>query len=147
MPFIDLNPPSGGGGPSAGDATVTFSAICLSSDTIGDVVYISADKSGSFYEVAKVDIFTTTKMPAIGIIIQKLTSTTCIVLSIGEVVGLYTGLTPNSTLFADLLSRLSESAPSAPLTGIALVQAMARSLSSDTILVNTAHTPTVRVSG
>jgi len=98
MPFIDLNFPTDGG---PGEATVTFQAVCLSGDAIGDVVYISGNQVGPYFQVAKVDITTLNKMPAVGVIIQKLTSTTAVVMSIGEVAGLYTGLTPNSTLFVD----------------------------------------------
>jgi hypothetical protein len=142
MPIIDLLFTAA----QIGDATVTFDALCLSTDQLGDVVYISGDKIGSYYQVAKVDITTTTKMPAIGIIVQKLTSTTCVVMYSGEVTGLYTGMTPGETMFANSSSQLSETPPGAPTTGIVAVQAIAYSLSSDTIVVKP-ELPTIRVSG
>lgn len=146
MPFIDLNPPSGSG-VTPGDATITFSAICPSSLIVGDVVYISGDKSGSFFTVDKVDITTTTKMPAIGVIITKPTSTTATVMALGKIVGLYTGLTPNANLFPDSSGRLTETPVVSPSTGIRLVQHVARALSSDTLLIKIEDPPFVRVSG
>jgi hypothetical protein len=144
MPFIDLNPHCGPGG-QPGDATITFNAICLSTDEVGDVCYISGDRIGSYHQVTKVDITTTTKMPAIGIIIQKLTATTCLVMTSGELVGLYTGLTPGKMLFVGDDSRLTESAPGGPAIGIKQVQAVAYALASDTILVEK-KLPCIRVS-
>lgn len=144
MPFIDLNI-GGGPGVTPGDATVTFTAITPSSVAAGDVVYISGDAVGGLHQVDKVDIFTTTKMAAVGVVTQKLTSTTGIVMCAGEVSGLYTGLTPNAILFPDASSRLSETAPGSPAVGIVNVQPMAHVLTSDTIFIRV-EVPTRRVS-
>jgi len=145
MPFIDLNPGFASGTPP-GDATVTFDGIFPAATSVGDVVYISGDKIGSYYQVDKADIYTIIKMPAIGVIIQKYTSTTGRILCSGEVTGIYAGLTPGKMLFVNAASRLDEAAPGSPTTGIVNVQPLAYSLSSDTIFLKP-ESPTRRVSG
>ena len=142
MPFIDLNI---AGGVTPGDATVTFTAVCPTSVSLGDVVYISGDKVGGMHQVDKVDITSFLKMPAIGIVIQKLTSTTAVIICSGEVAGVYGSLMPGKTYFADSNARLISTAPGSPSTGVQFVQAVAYSLASDTLFVRI-HKPLVRVS-
>ena len=96
MPFIDLN--IGGPGITPGDATVTFTALCPVDLEVGDVVYVSGDKVGGLYQVDRVDITTTLKMPAAGIVVQKLTSTSALILSLGEIGGVYIDLVPGHQL-------------------------------------------------
>jgi len=145
MPFIDLNI-GGGSGVTPGDATVTFTALTPSSVAAGDVVYISGDAVGGLHQVDKVDITTTIKMPAVGVVTQKLTSTTGIVMCAGEISGLYTGLTPNAILWPDATAKLSETAPGPPGVGLVNVQPMAHVLTSDTIFLRV-QVPSRRVSG
>ena len=142
MPFIDLNITDGA---AAGDATVTFTAVCPTSVSLGDVVYVSGDKTGGMYQVDKVDITSFLKMPAAGVVIQKLTSTTAVIMCNGEVTGIYGSLTPGKTYFADSNARLSSTAPGSPSTGVQFVQAIAYSLASDTLFIRV-HKPLVRVS-
>jgi hypothetical protein len=142
MPFIDLNISSGSFVP--GDATVTFSAVCPSSLIVGDVVYISGDKTGGFYQVDKVDITSFLKMPAAGIVVQKLTSTSAVIMCSGEVTGTFTGLIPGKTYFINTSSQISTVAPGAPIVGVRFVQSVGYALSSDTLFIDL-HSPMIRV--
>ena len=56
--------------PQAGNSAY-FSALCDSSDAVGQAVYIFGDKVGSLYQVRRVDITNRTKFPARGIIVEK----------------------------------------------------------------------------
>jgi len=123
-----------GGGTSLGGAQ-TFSAQCLSSDAVGHVVYISGDKTGGFYQVTKVDIDDNNKMPALGIIVSKQSSTECTVQTSGRVESFTTGLTPNNYLFISTSSTLTQNRPANPSTGIRWIQIVAQAMSSTDILI------------
>ena len=71
-----------------------YQAACMLTDQVGDAVYIRAQANGA-YKVAKCDPTTPAKMPAWGVIIQKVGFTSCVVQTEGEVRNIYTGLTPN----------------------------------------------------
>lgn len=90
----------GGGGPIAEDV---FSASCSVSDLVGDFVYMNAG-----LDVRKVDITDDTpprKIPAVGVIIEKPTTTTCKVQTAGICDGIYAGLTPNAAYWVGTDSR------------------------------------------
>lgn len=142
MPFIDLQ--IGGSGFSPGDATVTLTVICPAELNAGDVVYISGDKIGNSFQVDKVDITSFIKMPVAGIISQKLTSTTAVVMCSGELTGVFNALTPGATYYVDINGEISTAAPGSPTVGIRFVQAVAYALSSDTLHVRIQH-PRIRV--
>lgn len=142
MPFIDLN--ISNSNVVADNTTVTFTGLCLSTITPGDVVYISGSKAGGLIQVDKVDITTTLKMPAVGIVIEKLTSTTAIILCSGEVKGVYSCLDPGKTYFVNQNARLDKSLSPYPRSGIQYIQAIAYSLSFDSLFVRI-HLPTIQV--
>ena len=50
--------------------------VCLSSDAPGDCVYVSGPAVSGTMQVAKADITTIAKMPAIGVLLSKDTATT-----------------------------------------------------------------------
>ena len=99
-------------------------AFCLSSDSVGRFVYISGDRVGKTYTVCTVDPLVRAKMPAIGLIIQKYTTTKCVVQLFGEVRGIFTGLTPGHYVFIGLSGELV-SAPVDPPVGRFLFHQMA----------------------
>lgn len=91
---------------------------CLSGDAVGDAVYISAAST-----VAKADADDTSKIPAIGLIISKQSSTSCTVRVSGLVTGL-TSLTAGSIYYlsttAGAITATAPSAPNAVPIGIAV---------------------------
>jgi hypothetical protein len=56
-----------------------FDAICGAGDTVGSGVYVSGSLVGGVPTVSTVDITDPAKMPAIGVIVSKASSTTCFV--------------------------------------------------------------------
>ena len=76
-----------------------FRAACLSTDQVGHCVYIRAgvDVEGN-YRVGKANPALESKMPAVGVIIEKLDATTCRVKRFGELTG-FSGLLPGKMLF------------------------------------------------
>jgi len=68
-------------------------ATCTALEAVGDLVYISAAKTGADYTVRKVDITDFTKMPAVAVVIYKLSPTRAVIQFQGET-GLFTGLSP-----------------------------------------------------
>jgi len=67
-------------------------AFCSALEVVGDCVYIYDDKVTEKPVVRKCDIFDLTKMPAIAIITEKITTTECKIKKIGEVSG-FSGFT------------------------------------------------------
>ena len=116
-------------------------AFCFSTDAVGDFVYIMGNKVGVNYQVTKVDIDTTSKMPAVGVIISKSSPTDCVVQVAGVVRGLYSGLVYNKRQFIGSDSRPA-TAFVRPLSNFRLVQVLGIAISSDEILLRF-ETPTV----
>lgn len=89
-------------------------AICASTDNIGDFVYVNGGKVGAKYSVTKVDVTQRATMPAIAVITGKLNSTECVIQFQGEVPNIYTGLTPGKLYFVGVDGRPS---PTSPVAG------------------------------
>lgn len=86
-----------------GDSTpTTFSATCPSGASVGDLVYVS-----SAGYVTPVDITDVAKVPAVGCILSKSSSTSCLVQTAGLAGGLYSGLTAGAMYYSGLSSRPS----------------------------------------
>lgn len=115
-------------------------ADCPAATAVKNVVYIAADEVGGVYQVDLVDIDSGTTWPALGVVIRKLTTTRCVVQVGGEMVGVYSGLTPGKQLFVNGVSELTHVVPSRPATGVRSVYPMAIALSNDALLLR-AHWP------
>jgi len=76
-------------------------AECLPSDGVGSMVYKTGTQVGGRYQVASCDPSSVDKMPAFGMLIEKLDSTTGIIQRRGIVQSVYSGLTPGERLFVD----------------------------------------------
>jgi len=110
-------------------------ADCLISDSVGDMVRISSDAIGGVYQVTKINIVSfPTELP-LGMVIAKLTATRCVVQVGGEVVGIYTGLTPGRQLFIDEVGKLSHVVPTHPGSGVKSVHPAAQALSADALFL------------
>jgi hypothetical protein len=95
-------------------ARATVSVVCDSADLIGNAVYISGDAVSNKYSVCTADPIDSAKMPAIGVLWTKKTSTTGTVRLFGELKNVYTGLTPGAPLYVGLDSRLTHTPPVNP---------------------------------
>jgi hypothetical protein len=76
----------------------TFEADCPEAVGLGDWVYVTGPTIGGRYQVAQADVSTLDKMPALGVVTQKPTSTTCRVQWEGEAAG-FSGLTPRRVYY------------------------------------------------
>jgi hypothetical protein len=101
---------SGGGTPVTPTNANTFVGPCLSSAALGDLVYIAS----AGMAVRKADPVDYLKLPSVGCIIEKETSTIAVVQTSGIVTSPYTGLTPGRSYFVGLDGRpaLTPPAPS-----------------------------------
>jgi hypothetical protein len=79
----------------------TFTANCPSGALVGDMVYISGDQIGGFYQVGLCDIREDNKR-TVGMIVEKQSPTQCTVQKSGDVTNLYSGLTPGRQIFLGL---------------------------------------------
>lgn len=84
---------------------------CQTTDLVGDLVYVFASNK----VVKKADVGDYFGMPAIGIIINKVTTTRALVQIAGLVKGLYTDLQPGRLYFVGSDSRPSYLPPMTPM--------------------------------
>jgi hypothetical protein len=115
-------------------ASPFFQAYCFSTDAVGDLVYIMGPKLGVYYQVAKVDIDDPAKMPAVGVIIAKVSPTECVVQTDGIVRGFYSGLVTGRPAFAGIDARATTTFVR-PTSGYRLLQIVGVSLSSMDLLL------------
>jgi hypothetical protein len=88
----------------------SFSASCLSTDAVGSAVYISGDSIGGIPQVTTADPTDYTKMPAMGVILSKGTTTSCQVGYLGAIS--ISGLTPNARYHVGLGGSVVQAVPS-----------------------------------
>lgn len=110
-------------------------ADCLASDEIGDMVRISADAVSGVYQVTTINIVSTPTELPLGMIIAKLTATSCVVQVGGEIIGVYTGLTPGKQLFIGSDGKLTHAVPTHPGSGVKSVHLAAQALSTDALFL------------
>jgi hypothetical protein len=103
-------------------------ANCLPGDGVGALVYITGDRVGKYYQVATADPSDRAKMPAVGMIVQKVDATACVVQFEGSVEGVYSSLTPGELLFTGDGGGLDDEMPTAAAN---YVQPVGASLGSD----------------
>lgn len=82
--------------PVAGKVPVPLyeSADCLAGDVVGNLVYCTGVPVAGVLQVAKADPNTVGKHPAFAVIVEKPTSTTCVIQCSGKSPDLYAGLSP-----------------------------------------------------
>jgi len=120
-----------------------FLANCQTGDSVGDLVYSSGGMVGGYYTVTKVDISDPSKMPAVGMIVAKVSPTICVVQVGGEIKDIYSGFVPGRHCFVGTDARLTQVVPTAPPTGVRYSQPAAYAIASNVLLFR-AELPTVR---
>jgi len=86
-------------------------AVCTAAEVVGDLVYISGAKVGADYSVRTADNTLTAKMPAIGVIVAKISSTRALIQLQGETT-LFTGLTPGTVYWVGDTGQPTSTPPS-----------------------------------
>jgi hypothetical protein len=127
-----------GGGTSTDPNIVQ--ANCLSTDLVGDLVYVTGPMVGGRVQVTKTNITDRAKVPVLGLLASKTSDTVCTVRVAGSVSGLYSGLIPQGRVFAGDNGRLVQTLPSRPSSGIKFIQPMGIAISSDTVLLRIGET-------
>lgn len=90
-----------------------FQANCLSTDDFGMFVYVTGPAIGGVPQVAKADIMTAGKYPAVGVIVEKSSATLCLVHVLGELDVSPAILTPGRPYYVGLDAFLTSTAPTA----------------------------------
>jgi len=121
-----------GGSGTSSSGVSTFNGVCLATDAVGDFMYVS----GTAKNVAKVDITQYSKVPAVGCIINKPTTTTCVIQTSGIVEGIYTGFTPGKICVAGMNARPTSTAPTASVGGSLFIQTLGVALDTNALLVS-----------
>jgi len=98
-----IEAPRGGGS----SALIDF-AECLGSNLVGDWVYIRDIVLGGKYRVDTAIPSNPTKVPAAGIIIEKIDETNCKVQWFGKLKGIVTGLNPGKILYLGAAGKTSQ---------------------------------------
>jgi hypothetical protein len=131
--WVDIG--TGGGG---GSAVEFFDANCLASDMVGDLVRISGTEAGGLATVTTCDVTNPVTMPAVGIIVGKITTTVCTIQRFGRVslasIGV-ANLIPGRRYFVGYNGRPLEVPPStyASPSGFAMVQVIGVATGTSTL--------------
>jgi hypothetical protein len=107
----------------------TFDSSCQAGDAVGNLVYSKADD-----EVETIDITDSSKMPAVGIILEKITATTCVVQTFGPYE--IAGLTPGQRYWAGAAGTPSNLFPTASPGGIAIAQVIGFAHTTDELILD-----------
>lgn len=108
---------------------------CPSSTSVGDLVYITSAATNR-YEVDTVDVTDYNKVPAVAVITKKISASLALAQFLGEVKGVFLGLSPGKTYFIGLDGKPSLSPPVAPPPSKTYVQSIGVALDSDTLYIN-----------
>lgn len=85
---------------------------CLASDEVGDCVRVTGAEVAGRVQVTKVDPTVPDTDQAVGIIVDKIDTTTCIVMLNGMMRDVYTGLVPGKRYWIGSDSKLTDVRPS-----------------------------------
>ena len=128
----------------SGTGFIEYEASCPATVAVDDFVYVTGPSVGGKIQIDTVDITSTATMPAIGIVIDKITPLLCVVRVSGEVVPAAV-LTPGKRYFIDSGGKPTETVPSPPTGGKAGVQAAAYALDTNRLLLTLDQMPIFRV--
>lgn len=110
-------------------------ATCQATDQVGDLVYISGDSTAGVIQVTKVDITDYSKMPGVGAIISKSSSTQCMILRYGILS--VSGLIPGRTYFVGFDGTPTATRPVVVVVGQkAFVQVIGVAMDSSRLMLN-----------
>lgn len=121
-----------------------FEADCLATDAIGHFVRITGAEVMGVAQVTKVDVTVSGQYPACGVIVEKPTSTRCLVVTHGEITVSPATLTPGKVYWIGLDAKLSAALPTPAPLGIAAAQAVGSAIAAGRFLVNPNMMPIIR---
>jgi hypothetical protein len=112
-----------------------FPANCLPTDMVGDCVYVRENPIDGFFQVTKGDPLSLSKMPIVGIIKEKSTTTICDVQFSGVFEGIYGGMMAGRSVFVGLDGELTHIPPAPPLGGFVFWQVVGSALGDEEIIL------------
>lgn len=92
------------------DRNVLQVCLCSAAEQVGDFVCITGLESGK-QVVRKANPFDYNYMPAVGVLISKISDTQCLVQWLGETPDIFSGLSPGEIYFLGADGRISEYPP------------------------------------
>ncbi len=107
----------------------SFDATCQAADAVGSLVYSKSD-----FEVETIDILDAAKMPAIGVITEKITTTTCVVQVFGPLE--IAGLTAGARYWAGASAVPVDSHPTPGSGQVVVAQVVGVAISTDELLLD-----------
>lgn len=108
---------------------------CLAGDDVGNCVYIRGDKTGDRWSVETADPTDDDKMPAVGVLISKLDSTTGVIQLFG-VCDLFTDMPPGRPILVGKDGELVEEVPAIPGGELFWAQQIGVAVASDVLLLS-----------
>ena len=120
--------------PTETQSETIITTECDDTLNIGDCVYLT-NVYNNRHVAHLANPLEYSKMPAIGIVIQKIKSTECNIQLSGIVKNIYTDLTDRKLLFVNNLGRVGNSPPFFQNENFVFLQNIGQSLSSNTILL------------
>jgi len=110
----------------------SFTGTCLATDIVGDLVYVT----GASRAVTKADPTNSNKMPIVGCITSKSSSTDCIVQTNDLVPSVYSSLTPGKLHFVGIDGRPTAAVIPPGIGETLLVQAIGFAIDSNLLLMS-----------
>lgn len=122
-------------GSGSDEFPLRFDAGCPAYVAIDDLVYVTGPSIAGLVQVDRVDITNSATMPAIGIVTEKVTTTRCKVVVVGEVNPSIT-LTPGKRYFASSTGAITVTVPTPSGPGAqAMVQAIGYAIDTDRLMM------------
>jgi len=128
--------------PGSGASPIT--SDCLVTDVVGNFVYITGDRIESALQIETVNIEDLAKMPAIGIITEKLSSTKCRLQTSGIVEGVLSGLTPQERYYIGTDGKATATPPEPGAGETFYIQYVGIAIASNALYLDIAKVPIKR---
>lgn len=110
---------------------------CLASDEEGNCVRVTGNQVNGLDQVTSVDPTNPAEDQAVGVIIEKIDPTTCLLIFQGRMRDVYTGLIPGKRYWVGSDAKLTEVRPSPALAGGTYnLQLMGVALDNEELLLN-----------
>lgn len=122
----------------------TVEVACLTSDAIGDPMCIRGDRVNGKWRVQKADAYDNSKMPAVGVLVDKTTPTVGKMQMTGPIPNIFSGLVPGKTYHVNTPT-LTVAPPTPGMLGYSIAQMLGYAAASDILVLTGNITRTRRI--
>lgn len=109
---------------------------CTISEKVGDFVYIDGDAVGNKFDVRTASCHDSSKMPAVGVIIKKVSSIECFVQISGFVKNVFSGLSPGKVYQVGEDGGIQTTPPLIGSGGYSYIQHIGTAFSSNVLYID-----------